>query len=130
MRERRTAIYTTGGFALVIAVGLWLRLPLPSGHHLRGLLILGLALVFLGMLALGLGRAARSGLVVLGMAATVLGLGVLAWPATGVMRGAAIGAAVCVIAILPRALLDVARAAAARPRIPAREGRYDGGRPS
>lgn len=129
MRERRTAVYTAGGFALVIAAGLWLRLPLPAGHHLRGVLMLGLVLVFLGMLGLGLARGGRVGPVVLGMATTVIGLGILAWPATGVTRGVAIGAAVGVLGILPRCLRDVARMAPTRSRTPAGEERFGGRRP-
>lgn len=110
VRERRTAVWIAGGFALVIVVAMAARVPLPAARGVHWLLILGLGLVFVGMVGLTLARERDTGVVAVGMAAVVLGLGLLTWPDTGVLRGIAIGASVGVLAIIPRLLRDSARA--------------------
>lgn len=86
------------------------RVQLPALVAVHWLLVLGLGLVFVGLLGLTLARDRDGGTVVVGMASVVLGLGLLAWPATGVLRGAAMGAGIGVLGVLPRLLRDTARA--------------------
>lgn len=128
MRERRAAIWTVGGFSLAVAIAMAARAELPRVAVVHWLMMLGLALVFVGLLGLTLARERDTGTVVFGMAAAVIGLGLLAWPATGVLRGVALGAAVGVLGVLPRCLRDAARAPAARQASMLEEGPARGGR--
>lgn len=129
MRERRAAVWTAGGFALVTVAAMAARVHLPPLLAVRGILAVGLGLVFVGMLGLTLAPEREHGAAVAGMAAVVLGLGLLAWPRTGVLGGATMGAGIGVLGVVPRLLRDTVRAARdARQRATnGEEGRARGG---